>query len=382
MIVSKKNKTTITEAADDKVLGAEGVVKQQDFSDLDSRLQQLADDIDAAVVIDGEASKGVIEKTLDNLLVKNKRMQGKSNPHYLNALFVGVAGTGKTSRIKSWADKNGVNLFVVRCAGMDAGDLGGAIRPSDDGQTVKRLGTEEFDKLERPDSVLFLDELNRAPDSVRTDLLELVNSHEIPDPREPSGQRHLDNYLFTIAAINPDIAGYTVNPVDKAMKTRFGWYDVPLEKKEYLKYLLDRYSTYYKEAKTRGEKLEILNTIGIAKTLLQAPDSELAFDTEKDEEQYESDPHWNGLTLNSRTFEALLDVCDGSKKKFLQEWDHWSNNLKKKAAERVLANYKEIDDKATQALNNPVEDPKVGEKKSVFRTEKTNSEKVNDLLGI
>ena len=177
--------------------------------------------------------KSQIERELDRALDHNQEQNELGSRNFVNVLFIGEAGTGKTTIIRRWAKENGVNLFEVRAAGMDDTDLGGAMAPDMQGQKVVRLASTEFDKLDRPNSVLFLDEYNRAPQSVRTNLLELINSHMVPDPREESGQRYLPNFLFTIAAINPANPDYNTDRLDMAELTRFKHVDVIAEPKNY-----------------------------------------------------------------------------------------------------------------------------------------------------
>ena len=86
------------------------------------------------------SGEGSIETSLNRALKVSKRMQKLGDTgDYPNLLFIGEAGTGKTSRIRAWARKNNVNLFEVRAAGMDDTDLGGAMTPM--GDVVKRLAS-------------------------------------------------------------------------------------------------------------------------------------------------------------------------------------------------------------------------------------------------
>lgn len=80
-----------------------------------------------------------------------------------------------------------------------------------------------LDPLDRPNSVLFLDEYNRAPDRSRAVFLKLINGHYINDPNEPGGRRHFPNLLFTVAAINPGGLGTdkTANALNSAERNRF-----------------------------------------------------------------------------------------------------------------------------------------------------------------
>lgn len=337
-----------------------------------STIGQVADDINAENnVVDGESNSGIIEDTLDRALKVNKRINSVNGDDYVNVLFVGEAGTGKSSRIRAWARKNNLNLYEVRAAGMDDTDLGGAITPNKEGTVVNRLASTEFDVLDRPNSVLFLDEYNRAPASVRTNLLELVNSHVVPDPREPSGQRKLKGFLFTIAAINPATVGYGTDEMDMAEKTRFRTVDVPAEKGNLLKYLQYKFNKDIQAAGNDEEwKKELQGKLNIATTLLQS--SDFKFDTRKDIE--DTTDTGNGKALNNRSLTQLLVSSDGTKKDFLDQWSQFCNSLKKPMAERILRDYRDIDDIANDALKGH------NSESTVFNKQKSNIERVMDLL--
>ncbi len=129
--------------------------------------------------------------------------------------------------VTDWARKNGINLVSKKCATMDETDLGGAMSPDTENKGVaQRLTTDDFDSLDKPNSVLFLDEYNRARAEVRTPLMELINNHIIPDNRHASGNRFLPNFLFTIAAINPPNGRYNTDEMDDAENTRFSHVNV------------------------------------------------------------------------------------------------------------------------------------------------------------
>lgn len=232
---------------------------------------------------------------------------------------------------------------------MDDTDLGGAISKGEGeyANVVQRLASTEFDKLNRPNSVLFLDEYNRAPKSVRTNLLELVNSHVVPDPRTESGQRYLENFLFTVAAINPANPDYDTDEMDMAEKTRFRNIDVIPEPKSLLRYLIKEFQDQADRASTEQRKKRALGRLNLIKTLLSNKNFE--FDDRRDIEKSKEDG--NGLALNYRTLTNLLMGSDGTKEDFLNKWNEYTNSLKKGMAERILFDYVDIDDKATQALS-------------------------------
>lgn len=246
---------------------------------------------------------------------------------------------------------------------MDDTDLGGVISrgEGDYSNVVQRLASTEFDKLDRPRSVLFLDEYNRAPKSVRTNLLELVNSHVVPDPRTESGQRYLPNFLFTIAAINPPTADYDTDEMDMAEKTRFRNVDITPRSDELLRYLTKELQDQADRASSDVRRKRALGRLQLAQTLLR----DKSFEFDSSEDIAKSKESGNGLALNYRTFTNLLFGSDGTKQDFLNNWNEYTNNLKKSMAERILSNYQDIDDKATDAL-------KYNTTSSVFKKEGSN----------
>lgn len=322
---------------------------------------QAAAAVQAQEAVSGNQSKGQIEAALDRALKVAKRGSARGkHGDYPNILFIGEAGTGKSSVIRQWAKDNGINLFEVRAAGMDATDLGGAIAPDKETGAVKRFSSTEFDKLDRPNSVLFLDEYNRAPREVRTNLLELVNSHVIPDARSESGQRFLPNFLFTIAAINPPTADYDTDVMDAAEISRFRSVNVTFDPLYNLRYLQNYYDKLIAETEDKEEKVEAMRKKALATKLLSDPS--FTFDNQSDMQKGKEQLGSNYLVLNYRSLFNLLEYSDGTKKDFLELWSDYVNPLKKKMAETILASYKDVDDKANQALQ--------GETKSkVFKKE-------------
>ena len=308
-------------------------------------LGQAADQLNAEV-----ADKGDIESVLDRALKVAKRANRRGQRgDYPNVLLIGEAGTGKSARVRQWAAENGVNLMEVRAAGMDATDIGGAIAPNKEGDTVVRLASTEFDKLNRPNSVLFLDEYNRAPREVRTNLLELVNSHVVPDSREEGGQRFLPNFLFTVAAINPPNGRYNTDEMDDAERSRFRTVDVAFDPINLNQFLSKRFDKLADDPDNdEDERLEYIRKKAIANRLLTSKN--FSFDTPEDMDTGRDRYGENYKPLNYRSFTLLLDQSDGTKEDVLALWPQFVNAGKKRMAEDILSDYVDVDDKANAAL--------------------------------
>jgi len=124
-------------------------------------------------------------------------------------------------------------------------------------------------------------------------------------------------------------------------------------------------------ADTEEEKKEIEGRMALTDAILSS--KEFEFDDEKQRDKNHDTPGWNKLPLDYRSFEQAINNSDGTKDDFLNNWKKNSNNLKYNMIDRILQNYVDIDDKANDAL-------KGGTDSEVFKKEKTNFEKVQDIL--
>lgn len=322
---------------------------------LDAAANAAKRDVDNAQVEDS-AAEGDIEKLLDRCLKASKRSIGpnKKNRQFVNALLVGPAGTGKTSRVRAWADARGLKLVYKDVKTMDLTDLGGAISPDKEGQSVDRLATKEFDQLMEPNTVLFLDEFNRADGQVRATLLTLINDHMIPDPREEGQMRYLPGFIFTVAAINPPNPNYNTDNMDAAERSRFLQVNVTHDKQVALKYLTKKFNADLKEyADDPEETLAIKGRLKLAQTLLSSKD--FKFDEQADEDRADM---YGGSILNERTFATALEACDGTKADLIDIWPGICNKDKLGMVELILANYEDVQDKANSVFgdNNAKDD--------------------------
>lgn len=188
--------------------------------------------IDTAVVdspIDDDEPLGVknaITEVLDEALAKSQKNKKRGAKSGFNVLVIGLPGSGKTASILDWAKFNGVNLVMVNAKNndLDAYINGYTTKDPERPRKVVQAFSDNLAELEKPNSVLFLDEYNRqVKPHIRASLYTLINEHKIVG-EGPDGMHEFKNMLFTIAAINPSV------PTDKgaadlndAEKSRFWW---------------------------------------------------------------------------------------------------------------------------------------------------------------
>ena len=353
------------EKQDSKLLNEDG---EQDKT-LKAAIDSAEKVLDNPEVYSGE---GDIEKALDRALKNNRQQIEYGSRNFINVLFTGPAGTGKTSRIQAWAKKNNINLVKTIAGTMDEADLGGLPAANlADGVAIK-LSTTQFDSLQtEPNSVLFLDEWNRAPRAVRATLLNLIQDHEIPDYRQKNGMRFLPNFLFTIAAVNPsDDLGYNTDSLDDAELGRVMEYEVAPDSKVWLDYVRDLLTNQKKQAEERNDTesvKEFTGRLAIVEKLLSDP--RFSFDSQKDIEdskQAKDEGRGNGKILTYRNLLDVLNSSDGTKKDFLSLWNRKCNSLKKQTVEEILRDYKDVDDVANSALKNDTDSTVFQSKKSAF----------------
>lgn len=316
----------------------------------EAEIKQAEKDLNATAVTSDDEEFELEQELTHSLSRAHRARKYNTGEKAINILIVGEAGSGKTERVEQWAQKHGVNLVYLRAGTLDEADFGGVITPGDNG-AAKRLASTDFDALERPNSVLFLDEFNRARPEVRGNLLELINHHVVPDPRVPNNNRYLPNYMFTIAAINPSDPNYDVNEMDAAEIDRFKFYYHTPKNREFKAYYIKKLNRWLDEAKKANDieyMTELINKINMVNLLMDSKDFE--FDSSKDISA--SRQNGNGKQLSPRSLEQALNDCDGTKENFYKTFKANCNSIKLPKIQNILANYKEVDDKATQALDN------------------------------
>lgn len=326
-----------------------------------------------AEVVDAE-EKDEIEKELDICLADARTKQSIGEEEdFPNLIIEGVGGIGKTAIVKQWAKKNNINLYVRNAASMTQEAVGGLVGyDPDDPNFVKELINKSFYKgLSRPNTVLFLDEYNRVRQNVRNFLMTVINEHEIPGGEE--GSIKLPNLLFTVMAINPVSPAYPgTDALDSAEKTRGMYLPTTPNPFSLLKYLNSFYTDRIKKLQAIGNTEEAKKTEGrkqLANTILKDPRFEIT--PLSKEEKMVDDPDFKAT--NFRSFKELLDKSDGTKEDFLKRWPAFCDYTQKKTIEDILKNYKDIDDKANDAL-------KQGSKSKVFQKTLSNWEKVQQLI--
>jgi hypothetical protein len=130
----------------------------------------------------------------------------------VDLLVSGLPGSGKTGITKQWAKDRGVNLFYLNAKNDDLGAIlnGFPVDVEEEDEEIGKVHkvirsySKSLDALDRKNSVLFLDEFNRAPSKLRAVLLSLINEHVVDGPGE-DGFRHFNELLFTVACINPSV---------------------------------------------------------------------------------------------------------------------------------------------------------------------------------
>ncbi len=126
-------------------------------------------------------------------------------------LLVGPMGVGKSWVVKEAARSLGIRCVDLRLAQHEPGDLIGLPR-TEGGKTIWACPSWWPEPGSR--GILFLDELNRAPQDVRQAVFQLVTEWRLHTHELPPG-------WVIVSAINPDSGDYQVESLDIAMLRRF-----------------------------------------------------------------------------------------------------------------------------------------------------------------
>lgn len=146
-------------------------------------------------------------------------------------ILVGHAGVGKTQIVKEIAQETGRELIILMLSQMEPGDLLGM--PERDNDKTIWLKPDWFPA--DGNTILFLDEINRANHLTRAAVMQLLidkklNNHELPEG------------TWLCAAMNPDTEDYEVNEIiDAAFVDRFVWLKVTNRFEDFEAYVTKKY---------------------------------------------------------------------------------------------------------------------------------------------
>ena len=272
----------------------------------------------------------------------------------VDVLITGLPGSGKTGITKQWAKDRGVNLFYLNAKNDDLGAiLNGfpvdTVETDADGNEVHKVTrsySKSLDGLDKKNSVLFLDEFNRAAPKLRAVLLSLINEHVVDGPG-PDGFRHFDNLLFTVACINPSVpTDPGAMDLNDAEMSRFvDTMDWDSKADDALRYINFHVSSLLKDLKPTDENYEFFyvrykKILNLANALIG--DHRFEFDSRDDLLDLFND---KAKMLNQRAITDALMAHGYNKAKFLNWVDKYSKFLDKdkNMIHEILDSWVELD---------------------------------------
>ena len=291
---------------------------------------------------------------LDDCLANAMAAHASGTHDGVDLLVTGLPGSGKTGITKQWAKDRGVNLFYLNAKNDDLGAiLNGfpvdTVETDEEGNQVHKVTrsfSKALDRLDEPNSVLFLDEFNRAAPKLRASLLTLINEHTVEGPSK-DGTREFKNLLFTVACINPSVpTDPGAMDLNDAEMSRFvdamDWDSKVDDASRYINFHVGR---LIKELKPEDENYAFFyvrynKILNLANALLG--DYRFEFDSRDDLLDLFND---KAKMLNQRAITDALMAHGYSKTKFLNWIDKYSKFLDKdkEMIHEILDSYTELD---------------------------------------
>lgn len=213
---------------------------------------------------------------------------------------------------------------------------------------VSQFYSDALDDLDKPNSILFLDEYNRqVKPQIRASLYTLINEHKISGEGEHR-TKYFENLLFTIACINPSV---NTDPgaaeLNDAEQSRFAhtleFDSTPAAMAEYLRKVYDGkiedLDPENPKFKTKLERLLRIQDLGLHIVM----DDRFAFNTKADLMALANVGGKRYTMLNQRSLtNGLKDVAKGNPDRFRKWLEQTSNYLLKdiRNISKILDDYK------------------------------------------
>ena len=220
------------------------------------------------------------------------------------------------------------------------------MRSADNPNRVTNAFSTNLNGLEKPNSILFLDEYNRqVKPQIRASLYTLINEHAIAGDDTPKGTHVFKNLLFTIACINPAVpTDKGAAPLNDAELSRFPlkleFDSNPLTALDYFKknydFMINKLNPkdeFYKDDLEQYLRVQDLGTF-----ICSHKEFTPGFDTKDDLEDLADQ---QATMFNQRSLTDGLNLAEGDKDKFEKWVDDYSEFLEKdkELLHHILANY-------------------------------------------
>ena len=344
MKIKKLNEKLLREADEEVV---------DDVIDVDQPVSDLADNIEDAYAEGGivvheknaeatakeikKSAEGIKEPVYTPIVVPNrltkacdlalkiaKRNARRGSYDNPNILVDGLPGSGKTAIVRDWAKARGCNLVYVNAKNKDLDAfLNGYPVTMDDstrraGKKVDQAYSAAIDDLNKPNSILFLDEFNRASYELRAVLLTLINEHNVAGEGE-EGYQHFDGMLFTIACINPptptDPGADTLNDAELSRFDPFLTFEFDSDPDDTLAFAPEHYKREQAKLNPADPYFEddwiyIQKTANLVIFLLNDPSFEY---DDREQKTLQDIQKENALMFNQRSFMKFMDSFGGEK---------------------------------------------------------------------
>ena len=344
---------TAVQAAAEEASDGKETYSDEKAETIAKELKTQAKGFDAAAWAPLDVPSELTDK-LDDCLANAMANHASGMHDGVDLLITGLPGSGKTGITKQWAKDRGVKLFYLNAKNDDLGAiLNGfpvdTVEKDKDGKDVHRVTrsfSKSLDALDEPNSVLFLDEFNRAAPKLRAVLLSLINEHVV-DGDGPDGFRHFNNLLFTVACINPSVpTDPGAMDLNDAEMSRFvDSMDWDSHTDDALRYIIFHINEMVKALKPTDENYAYFYTryhkiLNLTNALLG--DYRFEFDTRDDLLDLFND---KAKMLNQRAITDALMAHGYSKDKFLNWVDKYSKFLEKDKImiHDILDSYVELD---------------------------------------
>ena len=344
---------TAVQAAAEEASDGKETYSDEKAKTIAKELKTQAKGFDAAAWAPLDVPSELTDK-LDDCLANAMANHAAGTHDGVDLLITGLPGSGKTGITKKWAKDRGVKLFYLNAKNDDLGAILNGFpvdtiekdKNGNDVHRVTRSFSKSLDALDEPNSVLFLDEFNRAAPKLRAVLLSLINEHVVDGDGE-DGFRHFDNLLFTVACINPSVpTDPGAMDLNDAEMSRFvDSMDWDSHTDDALRYIVFHINEMIKELKPTDENYAYFyrryhKILNLTNALLG--DYRFEFDSRDDLLDLFND---KAKMLNQRAITDALMAHGYSKEKFLNWVDKYSKFLEKdrNMIHDILDSYVELD---------------------------------------